>query len=235
MVSRISIQHAWQGGADCLNCSVRHSALFSGLTEDDFRHMHQPVEQVELKAGQVLYKINQPGRYLFTVRGGLMKLVQYLPDGNQRIVRLACGADVLGLETLVSQQYEHDAVALRDTFICRLPVEDVHRLSQRNPILHRDLMARWQRALSEADAWLTQLSTGASKKRMAHLLLRLGEGEAKQYCTLFGREDIGSILSITTETASRVLSDFKRQGLITERRHNHFLLDREGLQKVAQE
>lgn len=228
----VPFNQAWDGKADCLNCSIRSSALFSGLTEDDFKLMHQPVDQLTLQQGDLLYKMNEPGHHLYTVRSGIMKLVQYLPDGTQRIVRLVCSTDVLGLEVIVGDRYEHEVVALRDTELCRYPVEAVTMLSQRNPVLHKNLMARWQRALSEADAWLTQLSTGPAKKRMAHLLLRLGEGEDKTDCILFSREDIGSMLSMTTETASRTLSEFKRSGLIKEIRHNQYSLNRLALDQL---
>jgi CRP-like cAMP-binding protein len=47
------------------------------------------------------------------------------------------------------------------------------------------------------------------------------------------REDIGSILSMTIETASRTISEFKRIGLIKEISHNHFALDIPALEAVV--
>lgn len=217
---------AWNGDADCLNCSLRGSALFNGLTAEDFESIHYPVEQVTLNPGDVLYKEGEPGHYLFTVRSGLMKLVQYLPDGSQRIVRLACSTDVLGLEMLLSDHYEHEAIVLRTTELCRYSREAVESLSQSNPVVYKNLMMRWQKALSNADAFITQLSTGSARKRMAHLLLRLADDSSDApECYLFSREDIGSILSITTETASRTLSELKRESLVEEISHNHYHLD----------
>lgn len=232
MTKRVTLTQAWDGNADCLSCSLRSSVLFSGLTEQDFELIHEPVEQLTLMPGDVLYKAGESGRHLFTVRSGLLKLVQYLPDGTQRIVRINRNTDVLGLEMLVGQQYEHEAIVLRTTHLCRYPMEAVTRLSRQNPVLHKDLMVRWQKALAEADAWLTQLSTGSAKKRMANLLLRLLETDDSTECYLFSREDIGSILSITIETASRTISEFKRTGLIKEISHNHFSLDVPALKAV---
>lgn len=233
MTKRVTLIQAWEGNTDCLHCTIRSSALFSGLTEKDFESIHDPIEQLTLEAGNVLYKVGDPGHHLFTVRSGLIKLVQYLPDGSQRIVRLVRSTDVLGLEMMVGQQYEHEAIILRDTELCRYPKEAVTRLSQHNPVLHKDLMVRWQKALNEADAWITKLSTGSSRKRMANLLLRLIEAEGSTECYLLSREDIGSILSMTIETASRTISEFKRTGLIKEINHNHFDLDIPGLEAVV--
>ncbi len=233
MSKRVTSNQAWDGNPDCLHCTIRGSALFSGLNEQDFESIHEPVEQLTLEPGNVLYEAGDTGHHLFTVRSGLLKLVQYLPDGTQRIVRLAHGTDVLGLEMLVADHYQHEVIALRTSELCRYPKEAVIRISQSNPKLHKDLMARWQKALSEADAWITKLSTGSSRKRMANLLLRLTEKEDPSKCFLLSREDIGSILSMTLETASRTISEFKRTGLITEIRHNYFELDVPALKAVV--
>jgi CRP/FNR family transcriptional regulator len=156
---RITTINAWNGTADCLSCTIRSAALFSGLTQVDFDSFHEPVEQHTLAAGGVLYKEGDAGRHLYTVRSGLLKLVQYLPDGSQRIVRLVNSTDVLGLEVLVSEEYNHEAIALRDAELCRYPKEIVLHLSQSNPHLHKELIARWHKALNVADDWITQLST----------------------------------------------------------------------------
>jgi CRP-like cAMP-binding protein len=231
LAKRITLTQAWGGDADCLHCAVRSSALFSGLTEEDFHSIHQPIEQITMNPGEVLYKTGDAGKYLYTIRHGLLKLVRYLPDGSQRIVRLMCDTDVLGLELLVNSRYEHEALILKTTELCRYPVSDILRLSQSNPILHKDLMARWHKAVSDADTWLTELSTGSAKKRMAGLLLQIMDKESGE-CFLLSREDIGSILSITVETASRTISDFKRTGLLKEITYNHYLLDVEGIEAV---
>ncbi len=233
MTKRVNINKAWDGShTDCLNCSLRSSALFSGLTEQDFESIHEPVEQLTLPSGDVLYQMGETGHHLFTLRKGLIKLVQYLPDGSQRIVRLVRSTDVLGLEMMVGKKYEHEAIILRTAELCRYPMEVVTRLSQQNPVLHKDLMTRWQKALTDADDWITKLSTGSAKKRMANLMLRLIEKEGSSKCHIFSREDIGSILSITIETASRTISEFKRTGLIKEIGQNHFDLDVDGLNAI---
>ena len=234
MKNIVTNNQAWSGNADCLNCSLRSSALFNGLTEDDFKQFHKPVDQLKLQPGQVLYNMGDAGSHLYTVRSGLLKLVQSLPDGSQRVVRLLHSTDVLGLEILVGDKYEHQVVALRPTELCRYPVEAVNVLSQSNPVLHKDLMSQWKNALAEADSWLTHLSTGPAKKRMANLLLRLVEDKDSAQCYIFNREDMGSILSLTTETASRTISEFERSGLMEKLAHNHYQLDIPGLQAAIE-
>jgi len=121
---------------------------------------------------------------------------------------------------------------MQESEVCCLPVATINALSDENPTLHVEMLKRWQRALSEADAWLTELSTGPARERIARLLLRLTRDLAEPECELFGREDMGAMLGITTETASRTIAEFKRKGLLAEIGHNRFCVDTAGLKSL---
>lgn len=235
MAKTIQPEEAWNGIADCRICTLRESVLFAGLDEKDFDKVHHPIEQLNLEAGTTLYRAGEHGSALYTIRQGLVKLVQYLPDGSQRIVRLCQNTNLIGLEALLGQPYQHDAILLVNSDFCTLPVNVVKRLSSENPSLHTELLNRWQHALSEADAWLTELSTGSARQRVARLLLRLTKSNPDKECLLFSREDIGSILGVTTETASRTIAEFRRQGLLKESSGKHYACNLAGLQKIAEE
>ncbi len=235
MVKSVTLRDAWSGEADCRHCSLRTSVLFAGLQACDFERIHDPIDQFTLKPGNALYHAGDHGEFMFTVRSGALKLFQYLPDGSQRIVRIARTTDVLGLEALLDDRYQHDAVALQVTEVCRFPARVVRDLGSASPALHRELMARWQRALTEADAWLTELSTGSARQRVARLLLRLVRDRETSECHLFGREDMGAMLGVTTETTSRTIAEFKRQSLLVETAPNLFLLDIPNLKRIAED
>ncbi len=230
---KILLKQAWQGVANCEQCSIRSSVLFQGLSEDDFAKIHKPINQFEIKAGAKIYNVGDEANSMFTIRSGLVKLVQYLPDGTQRIVRLLKTSDVIGLEAVLSPTYKHDAIALHDTEVCLYPSSAAIDLSKTNPVLHQELMTRWERALDDADKWATEFSTGTSKQRVARLLLMLSKDSPDNVCKLFGREDMGAILSTTTETASRTIAEFKRQDLITETSFNTFVCNIDALDEVA--
>ncbi len=229
----IQLKQAWQGVANCSQCAIRNSVLFAGLSERDFETLHKPIDQFLFKAGSKIYGAGDTAEYMYTIRSGLVKLVQYLPDGTQRIVRLLKTSDVIGLEAVLDPAYKHDAITLHETEVCRYPASAAQELSDSNPQLHKELMKRWQRALNEADAWVTELSTGSSKQRVSRLLLMLVKDNPANNCSLFGREDMGAMLGITTETASRTIAEFKRQRLIVETAPNEFLIDVRKLEEIS--
>ncbi len=224
----------WCGKVECRLCGLRARALFAGLSEAALETIGDAIEECRLPAGESIYRGGEPGDALFTVRSGLVKLVQYLPGGGRRIVRLALPGDVLGLEALLGETYQHDAVVAFESRVCRLPAALIQRLSGADPRLHGELLRRWQRALSEADAWLTELSTGPARQRVARLLLRLSDSSGEGCCPLFGREDMAAMLAITTETASRTVAGLKRAGLLVDGRGaRSFRCDRAALERIA--
>ena len=229
-----AIEAAWQGPAQCRDCAIRDLVLFADLQQADFRLIHQPITELDFGAGEVLYRTGEQPRSVFTLREGLIKLVQYQPDGNQRILRLLKQGDVAGMEALVGEPYQHDAVALVPVSVCRIPVTVVERLSLDTPRLHHQLLSRWQRALRDADAWLTTLSSGPAAQRVARLLIYLSDSHPSHECFLPSRDDIGAMLGIAAETASRVTADLKRKGWIRELDHRHVQVDSAALHAMAQ-
>ena len=70
-------------------------------------------------------------------------------------MRLLKQGDVVGLEVLLGQAYQHEAVVLEAVLACHIPVSVIDRLSEDTPRLHKQLLARWQRAVRDAAAVAT--------------------------------------------------------------------------------
>ena len=227
------IRAAWKGTVECRDCGIRELVLFADLQEADLELVNVPIDVILHEAGSTLYNDNDAGHHVFTMRSGLVKLVQYLPEGNQRIVRLLRQGAVAGLEVLLGSSYEHTAIALHPTPVCRIPVDLINDLNAKTPRLHRQLMKRWHQSVQEADEWLTSLSTGSARTRVARLILYLPISEDGMR-EVFNREDMGAILGVTTETVSRIMSEFRRSGIITESDQNLIRCDENALHDLAE-
>lgn len=225
----------WHGRADCENCAIRERVLFSGISNEDLDEVLFTIDHLFYPPHAVLYQTGETGKSLFTIRRGIVKLVHYLPNGNQRIVRLLRPGSVAGLELVVGQNYRHTAVALDGTEVCRIPMAAIEQLGIHHPQLSRQMALRWEQGLNEADRFITELSTGTAESRVAHLLLFLQHDSADGSCMVLSREDMGAMLGITTETASRVMAEFKRRGITREISPHRCHCDTPQLRKIADE
>lgn len=204
----------WEGRADCVHCTIRNYVLFSGIPEKYLDQLVNPINSITYAANSVLYQTKEKNEAIYTIRQGIIKLVQYFPNGSIRTVRLLGQYDIVGIEALLGEPYRHTAIALQEVKLCRIPLDVIDNLEKDHPELLKQLMLQWQKNLDLADKFITEFSTGSAESRLARLLLSLGN-PGNGYCfNHIGREDIASILGITTETASRIMADFRRRNII---------------------
>jgi CRP-like cAMP-binding protein len=210
----IKTESAWRGTSDCRNCGIRDMVLFADLNEHDFGLIHAPIDDLEFKTGALLYDEGAQAQGVFTLRKGTIKLVRVTTDGRQRIVRVLRPGDVVGLEALATAHYNSDAVALTDVAVCRIPLNVIHTLGANSQRLHLKLMQKWQQSLKDADDWLADLNFGTARQRVCNLILKMRHPEDAARVTLFGRDDMGSMLNLKLETVSREVSRLVREAAI---------------------
>ena len=96
-------------------------------------------------------------------------------------------------------------------------------------------MLRWQLALDAAQAWLADLSTGPVRRRLLRLLLQPGEhADAEGLIWMPRRLDIGAMLDMTIETASRLISALRREGALVLVAARSARLDMQALRRAVQ-
>jgi CRP-like cAMP-binding protein len=224
---------------------IREIRLFDDIGDDVFDRLKTAIDDVHLITHEMLYQGDDPATAMFILRRGLIRLTLYLPEGTQRVVRVASPGSIIGLESLVSERYEHHAQALGNAALFRIPASTIERLDHECPGLNKRMMAYWHQTMIETDHWLTRMSTGSARARVARLCLYLGRNShpailpcetgdvPDAICILPGREDIGAMLGVTTETASRIIADFRRQGLLVHQGHNCYVLDTHALALTA--
>lgn len=225
----------WLGRADCSKCAIKKNVLFAPIPDEAFSDLLAPIDHYIYQKKVPLYESGQQGEYLYTVRRGLIKLYQFLPSGDLRVVRLLKPGDIAGLELLVNHSYHHSAMTTHETDLCRIPVKIIRQLEHKYPALFEKLINMWQHTLDGADLFITKFSTGTSQVRMARLLFEMSKEENSAWGPNLSREDMGDILGMSTETASRIIADFKRRGLISEKNNELIFNDLEGLEAITKQ
>jgi len=222
----------WPGRPNCKECAIRGTVLFSVLSEADLEASLLKIDNQWFDVDSELFSAHSKPNYVYTVRAGCVKMVHKLEDGNTRIVRLHYRGDAIGLEALLGEPYRHSAIVLQRADVCRIPVSVVHTLEERNKLLHEQLMQRWQSSLDEAESFITELNTGQAESRLACLLLKLDAHSDQHAIPDLMREDIAAIIGVTTETASRLMADFRRRKLIWSDGSRQVRCDAEALKKL---
>lgn len=224
--------------SNCMACGLRDIMICSDVRVEELADFHTWIDDLTVSSGNTLFSADTPVDGIYCIRSGMIKLIRFSSSGAQRIVRIVKRGDVAGLEAVFSQFHEHTAVAVGPVTACRIPLANFKRMIEANPSLQSRLLEKSQQALREAETWLSELAGGSAqaRERMARLLLRVREGKSNRIYR-FSLEDIGAMLGITIETASRILSDFTRQGVLTKHssgnERRYFGADIAALEKIA--
>ncbi len=222
----------WHGEANCKVCVVRGSGLFSGLPDAELENLLKPADKFSIGSKVNLYTQGDAAEHVYFIRDGLVKLSQKASGSKQRILRFLGPGSVGGLECLTGSQYHHTAESLTPTEICRIPKETLQDINSRDVHLFGQLMKCWQKGVDDADGVISRLCTGMAHGRVARFLLyTLCEPDGNT-CIALSRDDLSALLGVTVETASRVVAEFKRKGILKESR-GWFNFDRAGLAEFS--
>jgi len=222
---------------DCAACSARHLDLFAGVDRTQRAELLASFQISAFEPKEIIYNMGQMGEFIYILRFGLIKLVRYSASGVERIVGLARTGDSIGMASLVSVPYRRTAIAISRSEVCRVPAALVREYNRGNPEFSGRLLENYQTSIDLADTFLTDLSTGSAHARVARLLLFLVEKSDHNESPLLTREEMGALLGLTTETASRVVAEFRRKGWIgfPAEHADRIRCDVEALGKIASE
>ncbi len=184
---------------------------------DDLQAFHVPIDDLAFEPGATIYNMADQANAVYCVRQGAIKLLRYDVSGNQRIVRFLKKGDVVGLDSVFTDEQQHTAIALTPTQLCRIPMKHFKDFIANHPALQLRLLEKTQEALRETDSWLSELvsNTVPAKVRLARLLLQLRIGESDRVHRL-SLADFGGILGITPETVSRLLNELGEAGILVK-------------------
>jgi len=194
---------------------------------------------MSFRKGQVIFGEGAHPLGLYCVNNGKIKLSHRGEDGKEQIVRLSKEGDVLGYRALLTnERYNATAVALDDTEICFIPRDTFFNILKNNPDLSFEIIKMLSTELRKAEDRITDLAQKPVRERMAEGLLFLKEtygfeADGSTINIVLSREDIANLVGTATETAIRLLSEFKNDKIVEFIGKKIRILDYERLVRTA--
>jgi CRP-like cAMP-binding protein len=172
------------------------------------------------KKGQVIFEEGDTLNGVYCVKDGVCKLTKLSENGKDQVVKLVVKGGLLGKRSLVTEQVTNlSAVALNDMEMCFIPKSEIMADLAKNPDFTMDVLKRMANDLRESDESLVNMAQKSVKRRMAEILMYIHDNfgvDTDGYLSIvISREDYASIVGTATESAIRILSQFKKDGLIS--------------------
>lgn len=205
---------------DCEHCQARFKSVFCELKSEQISILNDNKACSSYKKGSTIFTEGTYPHGLFCVNQGKIKVSQLGDEGKEQIVRFAKEGDIMGYRALLSgDRYSCSATAIDDCLVCFIPKDIFFGMLNKEASLSFEIMKLLSNDLRKAEHRITDLAQKPVRERMAEALLFLKEtyGFEDNSTTLnviLTREEIANIVGTATETAIRLLSEFKHDGII---------------------
>jgi CRP/FNR family transcriptional regulator len=190
-----------------------------------------------MSKGDFLYRTGDAANAWYVVRSGVFKTVTVTPDGEEYVTGFYYPGEILGLDGPADGSHSDTAVALASSTACSLNLADlpnIWSLGAGDSLLR--LIAEHQRNESLLRINLSQSRADARIAGFLKLLMdrteRLGF-DPKTLSMPMSRTDLANHLGLTLECVSRVLSKWRRAGLIDTDRATMRILEPVALTTAA--
>lgn len=196
--------------------------------------------RIPTKTSNILFKQSTPLTDIYAVSSGTFKLCQQTDDGTENIIGLRFPGELIGEDALYLKSYNYTAIAIGDSSVCKVSVEQITSCGQLVPEVQQNLIELLSRqSYVRQRNFQAYIGKKSADSLLAAFLLNIIErntsytGSDDSIDLPINRNDIANFLGLRRETLSRVFSKFQKEQLIQVEGKKIALLAQDKLIKLA--
>ncbi len=221
-----------------LNEAFDIEELKKRLQKEDYDKLTATRKNLTFQKGETIFEDGEFPKGVYFINKGTAKLSKSGAYGKDQILRFIKNGDLIGYRSLLcGEPFQAKAEAMTDLDTTFLPSEVFTHLLEVDSKLSYAMLQKIAFELGESSNTVTFLAQKTVRERLAEVLLlleqKLGtdpEGFIKISLT---REEIANLIGTATESAIRLISEFKTDKLIEVDGRNFKILNREKLIKLG--
>ena len=221
---------------------LRKLPLFKDLNALELSAILEESRTRRAEAGESFFLQGDPAGHIYLLKEGRVKLSQVTPEGQQVILNVIGSWELFGLIGFTENAvYPVSATAAADSLAYSWDQAALNRLASRYPRLALNAMGSMAGRVSEFQEQIRALATERVERRVARALLRLVRQVGKKAADgvlidlAVSRQDLAEMSGTTLFTASRILSQWERMGLIDAGRERILIRNPHGLVSIAED
>jgi CRP/FNR family transcriptional regulator, dissimilatory nitrate respiration regulator len=211
--------------------------LFNGLPEDQIAAIGKIAVEKRINKGEIIFSEGDEGIGFFIIAEGRVKVFKVSTEGKEQILHIFGPGQPFGeVPVFTGQRFPANAQAIDKTRAIFFPRISFVDLISANPSLALNMLAIMSKKLRQFAAQIENLSLKEMPARLAsYLILLADEQKTADLVTLkISKGQLASTLGTIPETLSRAFAKLSNQKLISVDGKNITLLDRRGLEDLAE-
>jgi CRP/FNR family transcriptional regulator len=211
---------------NCTECKYK-SEPFKKLTEEQMHKVDKHRTELNFRKGDLVCKQGMFMSHTIYVRKGFVKL--YLENNdNITILTIAKPGSFIGVQALYGEEiFPFSAEALTDVEVCLNDINVFRDLILENSEFAKVIIETLNADLIKSYNRLFSLTTKQINGRFSELLVFMRNElyRSNPFHLTISRKDMADLISTSPESISRLMSEFKDQGIISGKGHTIEILD----------
>jgi len=211
-----------------------------GMARNDVAKLDELIkERIRLPKGTALFHLGDKTEAVYGIRSGSLKTQLEDASGQVQITGFLLPGEILGMDGLLHNTHVSHAIALEDSEVCVIRIDEMDRLSLHIPVLQQQFRRLMSKEINRSHLLVMSLGALRSEQRLAAFLLNLSHRLAAlgyspyEFVLRMSREEIGNYLGLTLETVSRLFSRFAREGLLHIHQREVHIIDMQALRVLS--
>tara|TARA_Y100001972_G_scaffold127745_1_gene185626 strand:+ start:11055 stop:12107 length:1053 start_codon:yes stop_codon:yes gene_type:complete len=204
---------------------------------DELKDLEKNSKTRVFKKKDIIYRQGDFASYAYKIIKGKIKTYQINEDGKEFIIDILKDGDFLGENALIQDTDRTEfAQALDETELSLIPRKDFQDLIFQNREVSSQFIKMLSQNLLAKEHNLMEMAYDTVRKRTADSLMKLyntyqekSDGKVSFEVT---RADLASMVGTATESVIRILSEFKKDGLIKIEGGTIQILEPDGLSAI---
>jgi CRP/FNR family transcriptional regulator len=211
--------------------------LFKGLPEHQLDRIRGIAQDRFYDKGKEIFAEGDDGKGFYVVASGQVKIFKLSQEGKEQILHIYGAGNSFGEVAVFSgKQFPANAVTLLKSHLLFFPRVAFVSLISGNPTLCLNLLADLSLRLRQFTVQIENLTLKEVPGRLAAYLLYLSneEGQGDGLTLGISKGQLASLLGTIPETLSRIITKMSSLSLIEVKGKEIILLDRKGLEELAE-
>ena len=208
------------------------------LSKEDYNKYIEARKTVFFNKGEALFEEGNNVDGVYFIENGTAKLYKLGFNRKEQILRFIKEGDIIGYRALlIGEAYQATAEAMSDLQAIFIPTDIFLHLLEVDSQLSYAMLQKISFELGESSNTVTFLAQKTVRERLAEVLLlleqKLGTDPEGFIRISLTREEIANLIGTATESAIRLISEFKQDDYIAVEGRNIKILNHEKLKKLG--
>ncbi|MEN8137801.1 MAG: Crp/Fnr family transcriptional regulator [Bacteroidota bacterium] len=217
----------------CFDCMHNDSCMLGDVIGEEHAKSVEHMEMHYAK-GETLIKQGTIAPHVLFVKKGMVKI--FLEHKDRRQVLCIERGGFVGLESMYNDKYfQYSVSAVSDVTVCLLEIDGLKRAISVNASFAAKLLKSVNIRSKNLYSRIITLTQKQAHARVADILLCMVERlfSSAQFELPFTRKELAEMATLSVESLSRILKEFKMEGIVESDGKQFEILDYDKLKQIS--